>query len=133
MVRYAYLWRREAARRRDPSKDRPACIVAAIGRSAGGTDVVLLPITHTPPSHGEAAAELPVRVKRHLGLDASRSWVLLTECNIDSWPSPELTALPGQPGNFAYGFLPPRLFREIRDGFVAQARAGRMATTRRGS
>ena len=103
-----------------------------MGRGADEAEVVLLPFTRSALQVGVPAIELPLRVKEYLGLDAARSWVLLNECNIDGWPSPDLAALPGKSGQFAYGFLPPRLFRQIRDGFVAEARAKRVAVTRRG-
>jgi hypothetical protein len=53
---------------------------------------------------------LPQAVKRHLGLDASRSWVILDELNELTWPGFDLRPIALSPMEFAYGFLPPRLF-----------------------
>ena len=50
VVRYDYLWTREAAAGREQGKDRPACLVAASDSAARPRYVVLLPITHTPPA-----------------------------------------------------------------------------------
>ncbi len=131
VIRYDYLWRHQADRRRDQSKDRPACIVASVAGKDDNTEVVILPITHAPPSPDLAAVEIPPRVKAHLGLDADRSWVIVAECNLDVWPSPDMAEIPGRPGAYAYGFLPPRLFRQIRDAFVTAVTAGRVASVRR--
>jgi hypothetical protein len=132
VVRYGYLWRGEAdARREHAAKDRPACIVAAAARRASGTAVVLLPITHARPRVGVAAVELPARVRAHLGLDATRSWIVASECNVDIWPTPDLAPIPGEPGRYHYGFLPPALFRIVRDLFVATVRQRRMAVVKR--
>jgi hypothetical protein len=131
VIRYNYLWRREADRQRSQSKDRPACIVAAIADTVDRMDVVLLPITRAPPKDDVPAVELPPKVKEHLGLDPDRSWVIVAECNVDVWPSPDLAEIPGRPGRYAYGHLPPRLFRRIRDAFVDRARAKRVRFTRR--
>src|SRR5664279_3990243 len=125
VIRYGYLWRHEADRRRHQSKDRPACIVAAVTR-AEGTSIVVLPIARSPPRSDVGAIELPPRVKAHLGLDPEPSWVIVAECNVDVWPSPDLAPLPGSRGHYVYGLLPPRLFRQIRDSFVERARAKRI-------
>jgi hypothetical protein len=52
-------------------------------------------------------------VKRHLGLDAERSWVILDEVNEFGWPGFDLQPVPRAPGGFDYGFLPPRLFDQL--------------------
>jgi hypothetical protein len=128
VIRYGYLWRREADRRQRQSKDRPACIVAAVVGTEE-TTIVLLPITRSPPRSDSGAIELPAKVKAHLGLDPEPSWVIVSECNVDAWPSPDV--IPIQRGQYAYGMLPPRLFRQIRDLFVGRARAKRMLVVRR--
>jgi hypothetical protein len=43
--------------------------------------VTVLPITHTPPDATALAVEIPHPVKRRLGLDDARSWVILTAAN----------------------------------------------------
>jgi hypothetical protein len=131
VVRYSYLWRYEADRGRENSKDRPACIVAAVAQDDGGKVVVLLPITHLPPAADTVAIEIPPRVKAHLGLDQERSWVIVSECNVDIWPSPDLVQIPGRSGACEYGYLPPRLFELIRDEFLNLVRRKRVITTRR--
>ena len=56
-----------------------------------------------------------------LGLDDERSWVIVSEGNDFVWPGPDLRFLPGRgPESAAYGFLPPLVFRVVRDRFLAR-------------
>jgi hypothetical protein len=57
-------------------------------------------------------------VKQHLGLDDGRLWVVLDEVNQFVWPGYDLRPVPGKQGEMAYGFLPPRLFDQIRTGIL---------------
>jgi len=74
--------------------------------------------------------ELPDAAKAAAGLDNSRQWVLVSECNIDTWPF-DVRALPDRPGTFHYGHLPPRMFKTVRDRFVERYRSGRMRLVNR--
>ena len=48
--------------------------------------------------------ELPQAVKKHLGLDAERSWVVLSESNLFDWPGPDLRRIDDRDdGSVAYG------------------------------
>ncbi|MHB1304547.1 MAG: hypothetical protein ACYCZB_13880 [Acidiphilium sp.] len=73
----------------------------------------MAPVTHSPPDDASTAFELPLAVKRHLGLDDERSWVILDEVNEFGWPGFDLRRLPRSRDSFAYGFLPPRLFDQL--------------------
>lgn len=121
VIRYAYLWRREHERGQEEGvKDRPCAIVVALVDDAGDQLVTVLPITHSPPSHSSEAVELPAATKRRLGLDEAPSWIVLSEGNEFVWPGPDLRPLPGQgTASAALGFLPPGLFRVVRDRFLA--------------
>lgn len=132
VIRYSYLWSREAALGQDEGlKDRPCAIVLAV-EQGDGTRVYVLPITRSPPAEASEAVELPAAVKTRLNLDESRSWVMLTETNSFIWPGPDLRTRPGEGSDtIAYGFLPPALFRTIRDRFVKRARARQAAVTAR--
>lgn len=131
VVRYDYLWAREAAVGRQQDKDRPACLIAASDPSVRPRFVVLLPITHTPPAPDVVGIEIPDAVRRHLGLDHERSWVILSEHNVDEWPSAGLSRLPGSREAFSYGFIPPSLFRRIKDAFLVLSQAKRTRGVRR--
>ena len=122
VVRYSFLWSHEAALGLEEGlKDRPCAIVLAV-KQDDETGVYVLPVTHTAPSGAAEAVELPAAVKARLNLDDGRSWVMLTETNSFIWPGPDLRPLPGEAlDTVAYGFLPPALFRTIRDRFVDYA------------
>lgn len=133
VIRYAYLWKREYEAGRDEgSKDRPCAIVMAVIDDEGESQVLVLPITHTPPYDDADAVEIPRVTKQRLGLDGERSWVVITEVNEFIWPGPDLRPVPGGDGSIAYGVLPPRLFEAVRDRFLArceQSSAARVPRT----
>ena len=131
IIRYDYLWGREAAAGRDQGKDRPALVLATIDMPLRPRHVVLAPITHTPPSGSTVGIEIPAKVKRALGLDDSQSWVVVSEHNVDEWPNAGIMPLPGKPGRFSYGFIPPGLFAQIKSKFLELARAAKIEFVRR--
>lgn len=119
VISYAYLWRREfEGGQEEGRKNRPCVIVLSVEKHDSGTQVTVAPITHSPPSSGTLCLEIPPRVKPHLGLDDERSWVILDEVNQFVWPGYDLRPVPGKQGDMAYGFLPPRLFDQIRSGIL---------------
>jgi hypothetical protein len=124
VIRYSYLWSAgHEAGNEEGSKDRPAAIVAAIRMEAtGDLRVLVVPVTHSGPVPGETAIELPAKVKRRLGLDEQRSWIIPVEANEFTWPGPDLRLVPGSSDRFDYGVLPPRLFEQVRQAFVAALR-----------
>jgi mRNA-degrading endonuclease toxin of MazEF toxin-antitoxin module len=115
VISYSYLWHYEHNVGRDEgAKTRPCVIVLAVDKPEEGTTVVrVAPITHSPPRIASAAVEIPSAVKRHLGLDGARSWVILDEVNEFAWPGFDLSPIPPSRDRFAYGFLPPRLFDRL--------------------
>lgn len=127
VVRYSYLWKREADTGREEGvKDRPCAVVIAIEDQAGRPRVIVLPITHSTPQPPDEGIELPHPTKVRLGLDDARSWVIVSESSDFAWPGPDLRFLPGQdPESAAYGFLPPVVFRAVRDRFLARYRESR--------
>jgi hypothetical protein len=132
VVRYEYLWHRRAATAETADKDHPACVVATYRQQGRPEDfVVYLPISHTQPSGDEEGIELPDDVKRKAGLDNARQWILLSECNVDSWPF-DLRQIPDRPGRFHYGHLPPSMFKIVRDAFVKRYNAQRVNRVSRG-
>jgi len=119
-VRYSYLWHAEhAAGQEEGVKDRPCAIILAI-RGRDGNRVLLLPVTHRPPEKADEAVEIPMVIKRRLGLDGERSWIVLSEWNECSWPSPDLRPIRrDEEMSVAYGFLPPKFFDHVRRRFAA--------------
>jgi hypothetical protein len=134
VIRYSYLWHTEQIQgREEGQKDRPCAIVAAIrSDETGGTRVLVLPITHSPPEQTSLAVEIPAKVKHRLQLDNAPSWVVLTEWNEFVWPGPDLRRLPDAgTSSVAYGMLPPGLFAAIRERFLALATSGQASRVRR--
>lgn len=132
VIRYAYLWRREAqAGAAEARKDRPCAIVLAVRKDAeGDLMVVVAPITTAPPPDPEAGLPIPPAVRRTLGLDEAPCWVMTDEVNLFAWPGFDLRAIPGRPGAYAYGMLPPRLFEDLRQRILTTIRARRSAVRR---
>jgi hypothetical protein len=131
VIRYDYLWTREAAIGRDQGKERPACLIAAMDAAASPRFVVILPITHAPPGGDTVGVEIPPRVRQALGLDDAPSWVIVSEHNVDEWPNGGLAPVPGRPGVFSYGFIPPGLFAKVKAKFLESHDAGLSAGLRR--
>lgn len=133
VIGYAYLWRHEALRGlEDGRKDRPCVIVLAIETVEGRTVVTVAPITHTPPEQPELAIEIPPATKARLGLDAGRSWIVAADLNRFIWPGVDLRPVRRGSRDYAYGLLPPGLYRAVRDRVLELARLGRSGLTRRG-
>ena len=109
----------------------PTCLVAASDSLTKPRFVVLLPITHSPPDANTIGIEIPAKVKQALGLDELPSWIIVSEYNVDEWPNAGLSPLPGRPGVFSYGFIPPGLFAQIKAKFLELARQNKSLPVRR--
>lgn len=133
VVRYDCLWSHEAAAGRDQGKDRPTCLLAASDHPARPRYVVLLPIIRTAPDADTVGIEIPAKVKQSIGLDEAPSWIIVSEHNVDEWPNGGLSPVPGKPGVFSYGFIPPGLFKEVKSKFLELARRSRSGAVRRQS
>lgn len=127
VIRYSFLWRHGADRgKEDSGKGRPCAIVMTVVRE-GRTVATVAPITHRPPSAEMDAVELPRDVKRHLGLDAERSWIVTHELNAFFWPGPDIQAIEGNAsGGFVYGRLPGALFQQVVRAILTHQRRGRL-------
>jgi hypothetical protein len=133
VIRYSYLWEREAKKGREEGvKDRPCAIVLVVLRDGQHPIVRVLPVTHTPPTDPNDALEIPAVTKQRLGLDSARSWVVLTEANDFIWPGPDLRpAMAGDLDSVAYGFLPPKFMTVLRERLVALYRDKKAKATTR--
>lgn len=96
-------------------KERPAVVIVAINPPSEGKPirVAVMPITHSSPSDGSAAIEIPRRLKSHLNLDDDRSWVVVSEINEFWWPGYDLRPIPGSGGRWEYGQMPPGMITQI--------------------
>jgi hypothetical protein len=113
VISYAYLWHWEYREgQEDAEKKRPCAVILTTRAALEQTIVTILPVTHSAPEAGTEVVEIPLAVKRRLGLDEVRSWVVVSEVNRFLWPGPDLPPVSrSDPGRFAYGLLPPSLFR----------------------
>ena len=104
-----------------------------MGGDEGRTFVTVVPVTHTPPAPSSLAVEIPYATKQRLGLDAGRSWVVLSEANRFEWPGPDLRMKEPErvPESVAYGLLPRALFKEIRARFADAIESRRALILRR--
>ncbi len=133
VISYSFLWNSEHRQgRHEGTKNRPCVIVISSFNAADGKTMVrVAPVTHTPPADAETAVEIPSAVKRHLGLDDQRSWVMLDEMNVFAWPGFDLRPIGRHSDRFDYGFLPPRLFVDLVNRVRTIWRAGKGKPTPR--
>jgi hypothetical protein len=132
VISYAYLWHHEhLAGHEEGRKNRPAVIVLAARQQLGDlTEVTVLPITHRSPENPDWEIEIPLPVKRHLGLDDARSWIVIAEGNDFLWPGYDIRKVPGA-DRYDYGFLPPRFFERVIKAFDALRHGGSARTVSR--
>lgn len=125
VIRYSFLWSNEhAAGATEGIKDRPCAVVAAARRDPNGDiQTIVAPITHRLPEDPTISIEIPAPTCKSLGLDSGRHWLRLDELNRFTWPGYDLRPVPGQPGRYDYGMLPPDLFRRLRNGILARQKA----------
>ena len=70
---------RNRSRQEEGLKDRPAIVLALSVKAADGiTEILVLAVTHTPPADAADAVAFPQVIKRRLGLDDARSWIVTT-------------------------------------------------------
>jgi hypothetical protein len=84
VIRYPYLWSREANKgETEGRKHRPVAVGVRIARGAGDL-ILFFPITTKQPERGRFAIEIPAIEKRRAGLDVDlRLWIILDEYNSD--------------------------------------------------
>src|SRR5437773_1920287 len=97
VIAYSYLWSEEAkAGHVEGRKNRPCAIVLVVQQAEGKAPLVTVaPITHSPPEDMNVTVEIPLAVKRHLGLDDRPSWIVLDDFNVFTWPGFDLRPVPG--------------------------------------
>jgi hypothetical protein len=130
VISYSYLWAREAAAGEESGrKDRPAVVVVARIERQVGTLILVAPVTQTSPENAGEAIEIPPNVKKQLGLDRERSWIMLNELNRFIWPGPDIRPVLG--GAPFYDALPDLLFERVRRGVIELNTAGKLRVTKR--
>ncbi len=122
VIRYDFLWENEYQQgRTEGQKDRPCAIVIAAPEQNGTVErVIVAPITHAKPLEGVQAIEIPQKVKRHLGLDEERSWIVIDNLNRVRWDDPGI--VPVSRSKWEYGALPQALVTQVQDQVRNQAK-----------
>lgn len=120
VVRYDYLWAREAAKGLRHGKERPACLIVTYERGDAGVDAILVAITHSRPTGDTVGVEIPPSVRKLLNLDDEPCWAIVSEYNADVWPSPGVVPLPRGERGFAYGVMPIPLFERIKARLIEE-------------
>ncbi len=104
-------------------------VVVARIASSDLTELLVAPVTHSRPTSGEGV-ELPQAIKRRLGLDDARSWIVTTEMNRFVWPGPDVRPAPREETPL-YGCIPATLYEALRAEIVRNATANKMRLPRR--
>jgi hypothetical protein len=82
VICYSYLWHREAQKKQiEGLKNRPCAVVLSYEKIPQFPDRVVadvVPITHSPT---DDSVEIPIAVKRRMGLDNDHSRIITTEVN----------------------------------------------------
>ena len=132
VLSYGYLWKWQDERGDDTGeKDRPCVIVLSTQNNDGDTVVLVVPVTSMRPRPDRRSVEIPAKVQAHLGLEGEQCWVITDEVNKFTWPGPDLSQIPGQPGKFHYGFIPPKLYVKIIDDCKNIAKARQLKSVTR--
>jgi hypothetical protein len=118
VIRYTYLWKREADRGQiEGLKHRPCVVVLCVEEIDGEKIVTVAPITHNPPLNPEQAIAMTSATRRRLGLDEEKNWIMATEVNSFYWPGPDLVPTPS--GEYVYGELPAVVFEALTRKILA--------------
>ncbi len=135
VICYDFLWQdEEKSGRTDGVKDRPCAIVIASNVNAQNVhEVVVCPITHSPPRGEETAVELPYKVCKNLGLDDGRMWIKTHEVNMFQWEDGRIPCGVARTpqGDWEYGVIPYDLRKEIGKQIHAHAKQHELKIIRR--
>lgn len=122
LLRYVYLSVDERAEdQEDGRPDRPMLVlVLAVRDEDGVVELLVLPVTDSPPPGATDAVAFPSAVKRRMGLDRMTSWIVTTEANAFVWPGPDIRPIPGRaPHSVAYGRVPNDLLAKVARSYLA--------------
>jgi hypothetical protein len=106
VLRYPYLWARQAGRgETEGRKTRPCAVILALRTDKGQTELRLCAVTTQPPQKGVQAVEVPEIEKRRAGLDGGVAlWVIVDEHNVDVFEQSFYIEPQSQVGAFSSAF-----------------------------
>jgi hypothetical protein len=105
-------------------------VVVAALTNRGRTRLLVAPVTHSRSEATADAVEMPAKVKRLMGLDSARSWIVTTELNSFIWPGPDIRISPASK-NPIIDAVPDWLFFQVRDAILQRSRSGQLDITSR--
>lgn len=83
---------------------------------------LLAPITSRPPEKS-TGIDLPIEIKRQLGLDERKSWVIASNLNKFTWPGFDVRSVPGRnPSTYLYGRIPAGFLLQVRSTLAGLVR-----------
>lgn len=106
VLRYQYLWARQAGQgETEGRKQRPCAVILAFKVNKGQTELRLCAVTTQPPSKSTHAVEVPEIEKRRAGLDGILPlWVIVDEHNVDVFENSFYIEPQSQIGAFSSAF-----------------------------
>ena len=106
VLRYPYLWARQAGRgETEGRKSRPCAVILSLRAGSGQTELRLCAVTTQPPQKDTHAVEIPEIEKRRAGLDGSlQLWVIVDEHNVDVFEQSFYIEPQSQIGAFSSAF-----------------------------
>ncbi|MEE8058292.1 MAG: type II toxin-antitoxin system PemK/MazF family toxin [Pseudomonadales bacterium] len=126
VIRYDFLWKEEEqAGHIEGKKDRPCAIILATKQNEDKTrDIILCPITHSPPKGHETAVEIPLKVSRHLKLDDDKSWIKTHQINTVKWHEDfaPLGVVPAHKNQQIFGQLPYLLGKQASEQVLTNSK-----------
>ncbi|NGO53545.1 hypothetical protein [Allomesorhizobium camelthorni] len=122
VIRYPYLWAREAGRGETEGRKRRPVTVGVRLRRIDGDLLVLFPITSKEPHAGRFAVEIPETEKRRASLDVGlRLWIIFDEYNTDIVGESFYLEPEAPIGRFSKAFFLPLMRTFISRGKQASA------------
>ncbi|MGO6819831.1 hypothetical protein [Rhizobium leguminosarum] len=115
IIRYSYLWAREAGHgETEGRKERPVAVGVRMPRPDGDL-VLFFPMTTKQPEAARFAVEVPAIEKRRAGFDADRRlWIIFDEFNTDIVGNSFYLEPEPPTGRFSKAFFLPLLREFIR-------------------
>lgn len=116
VIRYGYLWARQARMGQDHGEKFRPSLILAVRNEDDKKVVYVAPITHTAPFYPEESILIPMETKARLGLDSEKSWIMANEVNKFEWPGVDIRRVPDRRERSQfYGFVPGELLQQARD------------------
>lgn len=137
LIAYEYVWASVFKARDEGEKTYPVAVVAARHDLGPVSFAYVLAISHSPPRPGDRALQVPLKLKRHLGLDDGPSWIYTDQVNVFAWPGPDLrpaerlSRLPRAIGTCVIGALPTDWFKSVTVHMDESRRLGHFKLKRR--